>query len=310
MRLCWKPHPLYGAPINSKTLLSSHLFGAMLLMGLATSASAQEASDRWEISAAYFQPRMELDFDAKATLSNGTNSRSDSGRVRMHDGFRGAQLEAIWRPTQRQSVVAGAYSVDNKRRYGFQGDGEITQDGTTVEYDADASGRLDTEFSLYRLGYGFDVLQSEHFTVTALAGVYAAQIKAAAQTAGSATVDGDTYNLASRADLDETRYAPGLGLSSEWRPNNRWNVRTQVQGFKTSWGDFSNDGHFVHTQAQLGYAFTRRVTGFVGYDWFELKLKNDRSRAATVEGATYTLDAQITGRLHVHGPTVGIRARF
>lgn len=101
-----------------------------------------------------------------------------------------------------------------------------------------------------------------------------------------------------------------MGLSATWRPADRWEVRVGAQGFRTSWGNFDRDGHFIHANAQVGYRFARNWTAFAGYDWFELELRDRVSGAGEVDGTTYTVEGPVSARLRVHGPTAGLRASF
>lgn len=301
----------------SKTLFRSSLALA-LLMGGAGAAQAQAINDRWEISGSYFRPDVSVTLSGRGTATDGTTSESGAASGRYSDDFNGAHLEGIWRPTQRQRVVAGWYTVGKDRHYGLQESGSYTVppgtgtdfDGTTVDYAIDGRAKLSTDFDLYRLSYGYDLYQDSRTTVTGLIGAYGAKFRSNVRTSGTAIVNGEAYDLSEGAGVNETRYAPGLGLSAEFRPADKWEVRAGIQGFKTQWGDFDLDGHFFNAQAQVGYRFAQNWTGFVGYDWFDLKLKDDVSGSATVDGVDYTANGAITGRLKVHGPTVGIRARF
>jgi len=301
----------------SKIFLRSSLALA-LLMGAAGAAQAQAINDRWEISGAYFQPDVRLTVSGQGTATDGTTTEQAAGSAKYSDDFKGAQFEGIWRPTQRQRVVGSWYRVGKDRHYGLQESGTYTVpagtgtefDGQTVDYSVDGRAKLDTDFDLYRLSYGYDLFQGPRTTVTGLVGVYGAKFKSTISTSGTAVVNGEAYDLGAREGVDETRYAPGLGLSAEFRPADKWELRAGIQGFKTQWGDFDLDGHFFNAQAQVGYRFADNWTGFVGYDWFDLKLKDDVSGSAAVDGVNYTGTGTVTGRLKVHGPTVGIRAHF
>ncbi len=302
----------------SKIFLRSSLALA-LMAGAAGAAQAQAVNDRWEISGSYFRPDVSVTVSGEGT-GTGTDGTTEQGATsgRYSDDFNGAQLEGIWRPTQRQRVVAGWYRVGKGRSYGLQETGTYDVppdagtefDGTTVDYSVDGRAKLDTDFDLYRLSYGYDIYQDSRTSVTALAGVYGARFKSTVRTSGTAIVNGEAYDLGAREGVNETRYAPGLGVSAEFRPADKWEVRAGVQGFKTQWGDFDLKGHFFNAQAQVGYRFADNWTGFVGYDWFDLKLKDNVSGTASLDGVNYIGDGTVTGRLKVHGPTVGIRARF
>lgn len=141
-------------------------------------------------------------------------------------------------------------------------------------------------------------------------GVYGAKIKLRGDTQGQATVDGELITWEDSARWRESRHAPGLGLSMAYRPADRWELRAQAQGFKTSWGDFDTDGHFMNASAEVGYRFNRNWTVFGGYDWFKLKLEDDVAINATVDGTSYSVSGPGSAQLKVHGPTVGLRASF
>lgn len=285
-----------------------------LAVGLASvgAAHAQAVDDRWEISGSYFRPDVQLSGKGTVTATDGVTTESASGQAGISDRFNGGQVEGIWRFSPRQRVVAGWYGVGRDWSQGLSESGTVTNPDTDlpIDYSVDANGRIDTDFKLYRLTYGYDVFQNDNTTVTALVGAYGASLDARVRTSGTALVDGEAYDLTGEARLDETRYAPGIGLSTEWRPADRWDVRASVQGFKTQWGNFDTRGHFYNAQVQAGYRFTPQWTGYVGYDWFDLELRDSDTFQGTDAGTTYTATADLTGRLKVHGPVVGIRASF
>ena len=293
--------------------LFTKLAAALSLSLVATGAMAQDRMDHstWEISGSYFRPKTELSLHGAGTITDGTTSESGSARGSVDDRFNGGQLEGIWRPTDRQRVVAGWYRVGNDKNYGLQDSGIVeVNPGETYDYAIDGRANWTTDFDLYRLTYGFDVYQNSKVNVTALIGGYGAKIKTAFRTRGTAIADGEAYDLYSVNKYEETKYAPGVGLSTEWRPADRWEVRASAEGFRTQWGDFDLDGHFIRAQAQVGYRFHDNWTGFAGYDWFELKLKDNYSGSGSFEGVDYAANGTATARLRVHGPVVGLRANF
>lgn len=275
-------------------------------------AAAQSLpDDRWEISGAYFKPDISLSARADLRGSDGEQVGQFADRTSGDSGFRGGLFEATYRPTQRQRIVAGWYGVGRDRSQAYSGQGTYTPDGgDPINYQYEGRANLDTQFELYRLSYGYDFVQTPRFTATALAGVYGARLQAKANNSGTATVDGIDYDLDGQAGFDETRHAPGIGLSMAWRPADRWDVRVGAQGFRTSWGDFDTDGHFVHANAQVGYRFSKHWTAFAGYDWFELELEDDGAQSQTIDGTSYQVNGKVSGRLRVHGPAVGLRAHF
>ncbi len=292
--------------------LLSLSIAAALALGATSAALAQANDDRWEISAGYFKPDVRMSGNVQGSVTDGVTTEPFNESGRVSDRFDGAQLEATWRFSPRQRLVGGWYTIGQDKSWSRQEAGTYVPEDGSAPVDYDVNGRVgwDTNFDLYRLSYGFDVFQGKKTTVTALVGAYGAKIDTSLTSSGTAVIDGETYDLAGRVGLNETRYAPGLGLSAEWSPTERWDLRASAQGFRTQWGDFDTRGHFYNAQVQAGYRITPRWTGFVGYDWFDLKLQDQTSFETTQDGTLYTGQALATGRLKIHGPVVGIRASF
>lgn len=290
------------------------LLSIALLMttGVAQAQENDYLNDRWEISGSYFEPDVSLSAGARVTANNGTDTVEGRESAKASSKFHGGMAEVTFRPTQRQRIIGGWYGVNRNNHFNYSDAGTyLPENGQDpIDYSVDAKAKLETKFQLYRLTYGYDFIQTPKTTVTGLVGVYGARLKVRGTSEGIASADGETVNLGGSATWDETRYAPGLGVAASYRPTDRWELRASTQGFKTSWGDFDTDGHFIHTNAQVGYRVTRHVTTFVGYDWFNLKLKDDVTRSTIQNGTTYTASGALTGRLKVHGPTVGVRATF
>lgn len=291
-----------------------------LLLCLAAPALAADTAT-WEVSGSWFTPKTALSLSGDGTLTDGVDTGAAAAAVRLDDRAQGGQVEVIWRPTARQRVDAQFYTVSSDRNYVVSESYAGTTDTGNPIYGAiDADVRLDTQFELYSLGYGFDVYQGEQGRITALVGIYGARLETDVRSAGLATVTveepgpiltTDNIDLTGRQRDSITRHAPGIGLASECQLTEKWNLRTRVQGFKTSWGDFSSqEGHFLNAQVQLGYEMTDRWTAFAGYNWFDLKLRDELSGSVVDAGTTYTFDGEARGRLRVHGPNVGVRVSF
>lgn len=294
-----------------KHMKISLLAALVAAVGVSGTAQAQELNDRWEISGSYFKPKTEFDLRLRGTATDGVETVSGDERGGISDRLDGGNVEAIFRLTTRQRIFLGGYEVSGARNFGQSGAGTyVDGEGTSFDYTYDANARLDNQIQLYRLGYGYDFVRDEQFTVTGLVSVYGASLKSDLTTGGVATVNGEVADLDSRSRLRERKYAPGLGLAAEWRPDPKWDVRASVQGFRTQWGSFNTDGHFTHANAQVGYNFTPNWAGFVGYDWFELELEDGRTASGTVDGVDYTGNLTATARLRVHGPTAGVRYKF
>lgn len=293
-----------------KLILVSALLSAVAFQ--ANAQSAEGLNDRWEISGSYFRPDLSVEGRANLTATDGTESVSASERARVSDRVDGAKLEASYRLTPRQRLVAGWYGVGKDRAWGISevGSLENPDDGSVLDYDLAGRAKLDSHFELYNLSYGYDLLQSDKLTLTGLVGVYGAKLDVRGSTRGAGVVDGQDVEWDESARFRRTRHAPGVGLALGYRPADRWDLRAKVQGFKTNWGDFDTDGHFTHASAEVGYRFTPTWSGFVGYDWFELKLKDGVSAAGEVDGQAYAISGPVSATLKVHGPTVGVRARF
>lgn len=298
---------------NIKTI--STLTAGLVLALAASSASAQAVDDTWEISAGYFAPKVSTTVGVDATATNGVDSVSARESLTLKDDFHGAKLEGIWRFADRQRVTAGWYGVGGNRRYSVNELGTVSDpDLGSVDYALDGRATWKTDFDLYRLTYGYDFFQGPNYAITGQIGVYGARLDTRLRTEGVATAtDGtvtesvslDTYNR-----YKETKYAPGLGVNAEWAPYDRWDVRAGIQGFRTQWGDFDLKGHFYNAHAEVGYKFTPQWTGYAGYDWFDLKLRDNAGTSEVIDGVAYDVTGTVTGRLKVHGPVVGVRASF
>lgn len=256
------------------------------------SVKAQAVDDKWEISAGYFAPKVSTTIGASGTASDGSTVTSGRDSIRLNDDFHGAKLEGIWRFSERQRVTAGWYGVGGNRRYHIDESGTATDpDLGNVYYTVQGQAKWKTDFDLYRITYGYDLLQADKFNLTGQVGVYGARLDTRLHTKGLATAtDGttiETQSLDSSNRYHETKYAPGVGLTAEWEPYDKWQVRAGVQGFRTQWGDFDLKGHFYNAQAEVGYQFTPQWTGFVGYDWFDLKLKDNFQRNEVIDNVAY-----------------------
>lgn len=155
------------------------------------------------------------------------------------------------------------------------------------------------------------VWQTPTTNLTAWIGAYGARIYSKGHVSANATVNGESYSYSDSASYGKTAYAPGVGVSLKWRPQDtKWDFRVGAQGFRTEWGDFDQDGHFINATASASYWFNNNWAAFAGYDWFELKLKDKYTGSADYDGIVYTGQANVSGRLRVHGPSVGLRAAF
>lgn len=287
----------------------SALSFALICLAAFSAAHAQDRGVELEVS--YFQPDIELDASVNASISDGSTVSFGQTRGDVDAGTDGWQLSGTWRPTERQSLIASWYRTNADRRFSTVQSGSFNDGADTYDYDLDGSMNIDGSFELYSLSYGFDVLRTDNASLTALAGVYGARLRTDWTSAGTLVVNEQEFDLADSAYTDDRRYAPGLGLASQWRINDKWDVRASAQGFRTQWGNFtSTDGHFLQAQAKVGYNATDAVNIFAGYDWFELDLREREPVASTVDGVAYTGSVEGRGRLRVHGPAIGVRVSF
>lgn len=294
-----------------KTMLVCAMLGGAFFQ-----ANAQEKEtldDRWEISGSYFRPDISLSGSANLTGTDGQDVVNVSEGGKIGSGVEGARFDISYRMTQRQTLLAGWYGVGRDRRWGVSEQGTFIPDDLDVDpvdYKIDGTAKLDSSFQLYRLSYGYDFIQSDNFTLTGLIGVYGARLDLKGSTQGEGQVDEEAFQWSESRRWDRTRHAPGVGLSASFRPAERWDIRAQAQGFKTSWGDFDMGGHFLHASAQVGYRFSHNWTAFAGYDWFKLKLEDDITGQASYDGQDYIVSGPAEATLKVHGPTIGLRAHF
>lgn len=286
----------------------------MALFGTSV-AQAQAVDDTWEISAGYFAPKVTTTIGADATVTDGVDSVSARESATLKDDFHGAKLEGIWRFSPRQRVTAGWYGVGNNKRFNVNEVGSVSDpDLGDADYSVEGTAKWKTDFDLYRLTYGYDFIQGQNYAITGQVGVYGARLNTRLRTEGVAQVTNEgvteAVSLDSYNKYRTTKYAPGIGVNAEWSPYERWDLRAGVQGFRTQWGDFDMKGHFYNAHAEAGYKFTPNWTGYVGYDWFDLKLRRDKSASEVVDGVAYSAAGTVSGRLKVHGPVVGVRASF
>lgn len=299
-----------------------NLARSALAVSLVLASMSAFAADnpRFEVSVSGFAPTQDISLGADVSVSDGTTSEPFVGSSSVSSSAKGGQFEAIYRPTQRQRIDAQFYTIEDDRNYPFdvaRTDVFVdpdTSESITTTATAEGSATLRTRFDLYRVGYGYDFVQSDRLTLTGLVGVYGARLELRGTTQGEATLtDGDTIqtqDLAASGRITRRAAAPGIGLSGEYQINDKWSVRGRAQGFRTQWGNFDNDGRFFNAQASLNYQATDHLTVFAGYDWFDLRLEDDVNQATTVDGVDYTVDGKINGRLRVHGPTLGARYAF
>lgn len=293
--------------------LSLALCGALPLAAHAQQGadSPSHLDDRWEISASWFQPDLSLSGRADLSATNGEETLVGTGFGSDSSDFSGAQVEAVFRPTKRQRIVAGWYGVRDNHGVSMDESGTYIPDGMDpVQYDATGHLNVDTRFQLYRLSYGYDLVHTPRFVLTGMFGVYGARASVDARSAGQVQVNEQAVDWDISGRWSETKHAPGIGLAATYRPAERWEIRAQAQGFQTRWGDFGTDGHFLHATAQVGYKMTPTWTVFAGYDHFNLELKDDVSAAVDYDGTRYQVQGPVSARLKVHGPTLGVRASF
>lgn len=298
---------------NRKSMLASAVFTLTLFGFQAQAQQGNYLDDRWEISGSYFRPDISLSGHANLVGTDGEDVVRFSDGAKVSGGVEGARFDISYRMTQRQSLTAGWYGVGRDRSWSISEQGTFTPDdldADPVDYSIDGTARLDAGFELYRLSYGYDLVQSDNFTLTGLVGVYGAKLDVKGNTQGQGQVDGEEFQWSEASRWDRTRHAPGVGLAASFRPADRWDIRAQAQGFETSWGDFDMDGHFLHASAQIGYRFTPTWTAFAGYDWFKLKLEDEITGSASYDGEQYAVLGPASGTLKVHGPTLGLRAQF
>lgn len=296
--------------MHKKLILASALLSAFAFQAHAQST---DLDDRWEISGSYFRPGISISGQADLTGTDGEEVANIAESGKAGGGMDGARFEASYRLSQRQKLVAGWYGVGRGRDWGFSEQGTFAPEDVDldpVDYSIDGRAGLDSEFELYRLSYGYDFIQSDRFSMAGLVGVYRAKLDVKGRTQGTGEVDGEAFEWSDSARWQRTRHAPGIGLAASYRPADKWDIRAQAQGFKTSWGDFDTDGHFVHASAEVGYRLSPTWSAFAGYDWFKLKLEYQVSGAAAYEGGTYTVSGPAAATLKVHGPTIGVRAHF
>lgn len=296
-------------------MTKSHLAVAcacLLSLPLGAQAQNSDAHDnRTEISVAMFAPDIELSGKARLTVDDGASSETFSERGHIDGRARGGMIEASYRFTPRQRVMGSWYGVRDTDTWNYADQGTVTdENGDALDYDYAGRASLRKEFELYSVSYGYDFVQRDRFTATAKLGVYGAKLDLRASNEGYLDSNGEMVDLAASESFSKTSYAPGVGVSASWRPADRWDIRVGAQGFRTSWGNFDRDGHFIHANAQVGYRFARNWTAFAGYDWFELELRDRVSGSGDVDGTTYTVEGPVSARLRVHGPTAGLRANF
>lgn len=283
---------------------------AIALGMLATAGQATAQDDRFtlKISGFHTDSQLEMAADGRARTDDFPLSVAFGGRDQIRGKRTRPHVQAMWRFTDRQRLLAAHYETAQGRRYAF--DETITWDDFPDEQlriHGDAG--FDIEFELFNLMYEYAIISTDQWTVGLAGGVHWARLEAWADVLATAEYDGESRSETVEYDWVRRRWAPSVGLRVVYEPADRWILTMDAQGFSTGWGNFtSEDGHYIRMGFNAEYRVTRNLGVHAGYDWFRLKIADD-FRGGLADGEI-TYRGRARGELDVRGPTLGVTFAF
>lgn len=282
-----------------------------LALGLAAAGQANaQDDDRFTLKLSGFQTdsRISLAADGRARVDDFPLSVAFGGRDEIRGTRTRPHIQAMWRFTERQRLMAAHYETAQGRRYPFDESitmGEFPDERLDVYGDAG----FDIEFELFNLMYEYAIISTDQWTVGLAGGLHWARLEAWADVIATAEYDGEVRTETLDYEWSRRRYAPSVGMRVEYRPTERWRLSVDGQGFSTGWGNFtSEDGNYVRMSLNAEYRITPNLGVHAGYDWFRLKIADD-FRGSLV-GGDITYRGRARGELDVRGPTLGVTFAF
>lgn len=291
------------APHSLSTTLAIGLFA------IGGHATAQDV-DRFKLKLSAFQTdsRIALAADGRARVDEFPLSLAFGGREQIRGSRTRPHVQAMWRMTDRQRLMAAHYETGQGRRYPFS-ESLTMNEFPDERLDIHGEAGFDIEFELFNLMYEFAILSTDQWTVGVAGGLHWARLEAWADVVATAEYDGETRSESLDYEWVRRRWAPSLGVRAEYRPSDRWRLSVDGQGFSTGWGNFtSEDGNYVRLALNAEYRVTPNFGVHAGYDWFRLKIADD-FRGSLV-GGDITYRGRARGVLEVKGPTLGVTFAF
>ena len=261
-----------------------------------------------KLSAFHTDSRIALAADGRARVDEFPLAVAFGGREQIRGSRTRPHIQAMWRLSERQRLMAAHYETAQGRRYAFQETitmGEFPDERLDIHGDAG----FDIEFELFNLMYEFALVSTDQWTIGLAGGIHWARLEAWADVAATAQYEDETRSETLEYDWVRRRWAPSLGLRAEYRPTGRWRLSLDGQGFSTGWGNFtSEDGHYIRMSLNAEYRITPNFGIHAGYDWFRLKIADDFR--GNLLGGDVSYRGRARGDLEVKGPTLGVTFAF
>jgi len=290
-----------------RTLVTATVI-ALGLLATAAPAAAQDDRFTLKLSGFHTDARLELAADGRARVEDFPLSVAFGGRDQLRGSRTRPHVQAMWRITDRQRILAAHYETAQGRRYPFDEtftSGEFPGEQLHVFGDAG----FDIEFELVNLMYEYAIISTDQWTVGLAGGLHWARLEAWADVLATAEHDGETRSETFEYEWSRRRYAPSVGVRVLYQPTDRWILSMDAQGLSTGWGNFTTeDGHYIRMGLNAEYRVTRHLGVHAGYDWFRLKLADDFRGSLADSNVTYRGRAR--GELDVRGPTLGVTFAF
>lgn len=215
-------------------------------------------------------------FDTKADTSM---------RVNGSGGLIGTELDVEdflnVQEDKRTGFLAARYSFWDKHfveaeyiNIGRKGRRTLNQsfnfDGTTFDVGANIASSITTE--VYRIGYGYQLIQKENFVLAASLGVHITSFKAeidARITAGGGGIQG------AGEFADVTAPLPVFGVSGAWKFGEKWALVGRGQLLRIEIDDI--DGALSHASIALEHDTFEHIGFGIGYDFFDVDVSASNS---------------------------------
>jgi outer membrane scaffolding protein for murein synthesis (MipA/OmpV family) len=209
-----------------------------------------------------------------------SESKDLEGELNLEDASWIPVLSAVWRIRRYHRIELGYVSLNRKASL------DLTGPLITGDVTFDAGEHLTAEFntSIFKLMYGFSLIQDEQKELSILGGLHVTDVG---------------YRVASSnnvIDASTTTVMPSIGAHFTVRPFEKWYALLRLEYFGMDVGQ--NSGDMVHFSVTGQYEMTDNMALGAGY----LSYRQD----ITSSDPDFTGDYQF----EYTGPTVYVRARF
>lgn len=260
-----------GALAQNNMRSRNRLIIAVLLTASLTASTAalgQAQLDRkTQLSVGGFVTDQDTTARFKASTGGGAtlNFERDLGLDSSQNVFR---FDGFSRFGTRHRIDGSVFSFSRDGTAIITGDIEW-QDST---FPVSANVKTDLDLAVYKLAYGYELVQRQDRYLAASFGLYTADLDIKLRN-----VDGDGVE-----DGDFTAPLPVLGLRGAYAASDRWTFYASAEYFVASIDDI--DGSILDLSASVDYWFSNRFAVGLGYNYLEIKADGrNKSIRADVE---------------------------